>query len=156
MNRKPYSPGRVYVGRIPRGADLLGAIARVANDEKITVGTVTVYGHVARASLALFDPTTREQRTTELERGAEIITMSGTISRFKGRSMPRLSALLSTPDGVLTGGTLLPGTEAHACEVVITELTGGTLTRDFDPETGLPLWREGSLLVDPADEEERG
>jgi predicted DNA-binding protein with PD1-like motif len=75
--------------------------------------------------------------------------MSGTISQFKGRSMARLNGVLAFADGSTVGGSIGIGTLAYACEVVITELLGGTLTRDFDPDTGLPLWKGGSLLVDP-------
>jgi predicted DNA-binding protein with PD1-like motif len=80
--------------------------------------------------------------------------MSGTISQFKGRSMARLSGTLVGSGGAMIAGSIGLGTRAHACEVVITEYVGGTLTRDFDIDTGLPLWKESSLLVEaPAAEQ---
>jgi uncharacterized protein len=149
MNRKTYTPGRVYIGRLPAGADLLAGITRIANEEEIKAGTVTIHGTLQRATLTVFDQEAKMQQTVEREEGLEIAAMSGTISQFKGRSMARLNAVLAATDGSVLGGVLALGTKVYACEVVITELSGGTLTRDFDPETGLPLWKESSLLLEP-------
>jgi predicted DNA-binding protein with PD1-like motif len=101
--------------------------------------------------VTVFDPAARMNGAIEREGAMEIAAMSGTISQFKGRSMARLNGVLAFADGSTLGGTIGLGTIAHACEIVITELAGGTLTRDFDMETGLPLWKESSLLVDAPD-----
>ena len=144
---RPYQQGRIFIGRIPFGADLLAAVTRIANEQEIKVGTVTVYGILSRLSLTVFDQAARASSTIEREGGAEIASLSGTISQFKGRSMARLSGTFSLSDGSLLGGTLAIGSLVYACEAVITELAGGVLSRDFDPETGLPLWKENALLT---------
>lgn len=147
MTRKPYTQGRIFIGRLPQGADLLAAITHIANDEAIKVGTVVVHGAVARASLSLFDPEANIMMAVEREERMEIAGMSGTISQFKGRSMARLNGVLAGRGGATIGGMVTIGTTVLACEVVITELEGGTLSRDFDAATGLPLWKDGSLLT---------
>ncbi len=149
MDRKPHTTGRIFIGRLPKGADLLAAITRIANEEGIKAGSVTVHGSVARATLSLFDQRTKLPRTIELEEGMEIAGMSGTISQFKGRSMARLNCALAGSDGSIVGGVVAVGTLVYACEAEIVELLGGTLSRDFDMETGLPLWKGGSLLSEP-------
>ena len=63
--------------------------------------------------------------------------------------MAKINAVLAATDGSVLGGVLALGTVVYACEVIITELSGGTLTRDFDSETGLPLWKDTSLLLEP-------
>lgn len=146
--RKPYTQGRVFIGRIALGADLLASITRVANEEEIKAGTVNVYGSVSRLSMTLFDQRTRMQGIAELDEPTDIAHLGGTISQFKGRSMARLSGVFARGDGSTVGGTVTLGTTVYACEVVITEMTGGTLTRDFDSDTGLPLWKESSLLLE--------
>ena len=149
MSRKPYTQGRIFIGRLPKGADLVAAVTRVANEESIKLGTVVVHGTVERASLAVLDQESGTTRTIERDGGLEIAGMSGTISQFKGRSMARLNGAFASGDGSMIGGLVTIGTIVHACEVVITELEGGTLSRDFDPGTGLPLWRDTSLLIEP-------
>jgi predicted DNA-binding protein with PD1-like motif len=149
MTRKPYEHGRVFVGRIPHGADLLETLARIANEESIAVGTVTVNGVVERLELVVLDPSTRLPQPVSRPAPFEIASLAGTISQFKGRSLPRLSGVFVAADGETRAGTLARGTIAYACEAVVTELRGGTLSRDFDMETGLALWKSSSFLVDP-------
>jgi predicted DNA-binding protein with PD1-like motif len=151
MNRKAYTQERVFIGRLPQGSDLLASVTRIANEEGIKVGSVSIHGSVMRAVLTVFDQQEKFLKTIECEEGMEIATMSGTISQFKGRSMARLNGVLAAVDGTVIGGVLALGTIVYACEAVITEFSGGTLSRDFDMDTGLPLWKETSLLVEPSE-----
>ncbi len=142
MPAKPYSSARTFIGRLERGADLVATITRIANEEGVKVGTVAVHGFIDGCTLSRVDPATGLPETIRLEGRFEIGHMSGTISQFKGRSMARLNGVLAGEGGAILAGTLAPGSLVHACEVVITEYTGGgVLSRDFDPETGLPLWK---------------
>jgi predicted DNA-binding protein with PD1-like motif len=148
MTRKSYSTGRVFIGRLPKGADLIEAITVIANEEEIRTATVQVYGQLNRLSLTLFDPETKMQQTVEYDGGHGIASLSGTISQFKRRSLARLSGVFTSADGTLVGGTVALGTSTYACEVVITEIEGIVLSRDFDMETGLPLWKSLPLVQD--------
>lgn len=151
MTRKPHTISRVFIGRLPSGVDLVGAITRIANEEEIKVGTVVVHGSVQRAVVTVQNQESKLSETVERDGGWEIAAMSGTISQFKGRSLARLNGVLAHHNGTVIGGTVAIGTVVHACEVVITELQGATLSRDFDLETGLPLWKATSLLIGPAE-----
>lgn len=147
MKRTEYTIGRTFIGRLPTGIDLLEGVTRIANQEEINVGKVEVYGTVRRLSLTVFNQETRFSEAIERESGQEIGALSGTISQFKRRSLPRLSGVFTDSQGNITAGTLALGTITHACEVVITELNGGLLSRDFDLESGLPLWKNNALLL---------
>ncbi len=147
MTRKPYTQGRHFIGRLPKGTDIIAAITRIVNDEKIGVGSVSVHGTVAEAAVTIYDQGQRTPVKHERAEGMEIAAMSGTVSTFKGRSMVRLNGLLVALDGSLLGGTVALGTIAFDCEVVITEYLGGTITRDFDEETGLPVWKSNAVIV---------
>ena len=147
MTRKPYTAGRQFIGRLPIGTDIIAAITRIVNDETITVGSVSVHGTVSEAVVTIYDQHQRTPVRHERVEGMEIAAMSGTISTFKGRSMVRLNGLLAALDGSLLGGTIALGTIAFDCEVVISESIGGTITRDFDEETGLAVWKENAVLL---------
>lgn len=148
MKRTTYSTGRIFIGRLPADVDLLEAITRIANEEEIKVGTVEVFGTVKKLSLTLFNQETRFSEDILRNQGHNISSLSGTISQFKRRSLARLSGVFTDSTGNLVAGTLGLGTITHACEAVITELTGGVLSRDFDMETGLPLWKNNSILLE--------
>lgn len=148
MKRTEYSIGRTFIGRLPAGIDLLEGLARIANQEEIKVGKIEVFGTVRRLSLTVFNQETRFNETIEREIGHEIAVLSGTISQFKRRSLPKLSGVFTDPAGTTAAGTLALGTLTHSCEAIITELHGGLLSRDFDMESGLPLWKNNSMLLD--------
>lgn len=153
MKRTEYTTGRIFIGRLPAGIDLLEGLTRIVNQEEIRVGKIEVYGTVRRLSLRVFNQETRFAETIERESGHEIAVLSGTISQFKRRSLPRLSGVFTDPAGAVVAGTLALGTIAHACEAVIMELNGGLLSRDFDMESGLPLWKSNALLLASTDED---
>ena len=154
MKRTSYTTGRTFVGRLPLGVDLLESLTRIVNDEEIEVGRVEVFGSLSSLSLSTLDQQTKfsQTHTFEEEGGYEIGSLSGTISLFKRRSLPRLSGVFADSKGTVVAGNLALGTIVYACEVVLTELTGGKLSRDFDPETGLPLWKS-AILVDPSSDQ---
>jgi predicted DNA-binding protein with PD1-like motif len=152
MNRSSYAIGRTFVGRLPAGIDLLEGLTRIANEEEIAVGRIEVYGSVSALSLTVQNQETRFAEQVREEQGFEIATLCGTISLFKRRALPRLSGLFAAADGTQRGGTLALGTITHACEAIITELTGRALSRDFDMTTGLPLWKNALLLEEESRE----
>ena len=153
MKRTVFSTGRTFIGRIPAGIDLLEAITRIANEEEIKAGTVQVFGSVTGLSLTTFNQETRFNEEIRRDTGHDIAALSGTISQFKRRSLARLSGVFVNSSGETVAGTLALGTTVHACEAVITEFTGGQLSRDFDMETGLPLWKNNTMLVEsPAED----
>jgi predicted DNA-binding protein with PD1-like motif len=49
-------------------------------------------------------------------------------------------AALSRHDGVCVGGHVAPGCIIFACELVVKELVGAPLEREFDEVTGIALW----------------
>ncbi len=133
------------IGTIARGEDLLGRITAILNEEKIELGRVEVFGAVEKLTVERHDQGTGFGVETRSEGGCDIISLSGPVSLFKRRALPRLSGLFVETGGAVHGGIVMPGTIVHACEVVITEYTGGKITRDFDGETGLPLWSNVEL-----------
>ena len=50
-------------------------------------------------------------------------------------------ATLAGHDGACVGGHVAPGCVIFACELILQELVGEPLEREFDEVTGLPLWR---------------
>ncbi len=146
MASSNYTVKRTILGRLKHGGDLLGEITRIVNDEHITMGTIMGIGGLKRAAVAFLNQTTKEYERIEIEESLEIVSLTGTISRMKQRSFPHVHVALSDRAGHMYGGHLVQGCEIWACEVVITELEGGVLSRDFDADTGLSLWPKESQL----------
>ena len=134
------------MGRLPSGVDLLESLTVIVNEEEIKTGRVEVFGSLSRLSLILLNQETKFSETVVKEGGLDIGSLAGTVSLFKRRSLPRLSGVFTDSSGELVAGTIGPGTITHACEVLITELKGATFSRDFDMETGLPLWKNALIF----------
>lgn len=135
-----YSPGRVVMGRLDHGADLLEEITEICRKEGIRMGRVEAIGAVSGARLGFYDQKTREYQFFTIDQPLEILKLAGNISIKDGDPMVHAHVVLGDKDGKAFGGHLAPGTTVFACECIIGVLEGPVLERKSDRETGLPLW----------------
>jgi len=147
MSRTPYTLKRIFIGRLPHGEDLLESIAELANEENITIGKVTAIGAVQSAAIAYYNQETKQYERKEFDKHFEIVSCVGNISTLNQRPMAHCHIVLADENGNCFGGHLTNGCVIFACEVIIEELDGAKLTRDFEEITGLPLWDEKTILI---------
>ena len=141
MASREFARGRRLVARLPHGADLLEAIAQVADEYGVLVGEVRAIGALKCARLAFYDQQTRAYGEWSLDQPLELVTLLGNVSRRDGATAVHVHATLADHDGVCFGGHVAAGCVIFACELFLQELTGGAaLKRAYDEETGLPLW----------------
>lgn len=134
------SAGRGFVGRLETGSDLVEEIERFCAEQGVTAAQVVVIGAVRRARYAYYEQA--EHRYLELETDAhhEIVGFTGNVSLKDDRPFLHAHATFADASGACVGGHLLRGIEVFAAEVMIREMSGVTLVRHFDEETGLALW----------------
>lgn len=134
------SAGRGFVGRLDTGSDLIAEIERFCLERGVVAAQVTVIGALRRAAYAYYDQ--HDQRYLELssETHHEIVGFTGNVSLRDDKPFLHAHATLADADGATVGGHLRHGCEVFAAEVMIRELTGVSLVRTFDEETGLSLW----------------
>jgi predicted DNA-binding protein with PD1-like motif len=147
MTRSIYTTKRTFIGRLPHGADLLESITKIVNEENIRVGKVTAIGAVQNGAVSYYDQTTKQYERIEFDKPMEILSCIGNVSVFKQRSMVHCHIVFSDREGKCFGGHLANGCTVFACEIIIEELEGDRLLRDFDETTGLPLWQERTVLI---------
>lgn len=146
--RIPYTQQNTFIGRLPHNSDVLGHITKLLNEEKIKVGEVKLYGFLQNLVLSEFNFETKftDQKEVENAHGlVEICSLSGVVSMFKGRASVNLSGVFKLQSGNIVCGSVGLGTRSYACEAIITVFDGATLSRDFDSETSLPLWKNAEL-----------
>ena len=142
MASREFVRGRRLVARLPHGADLLDAIAEVADEYGVLVGEVRAIGALQRARLAFYDQQTHAYGEWSLDQPLEVVSLLGNVSRRDGGTAVLVHATLADHDGVCFGGHVAPGCVVFAGELCLQELVGGEpLERAYDEETGLPLWR---------------
>ena len=134
------SAGRVWVGRLATGDDVVEEIERAAAQHDVRAAWVSAIGAVSRAAFAYYEQ--NERRYLELESGEhhEIVGFIGNISIRDDRPFLHAHATFASRTGAAVGGHLLRGCEVFAAEIEIREMTGVELVRTPDEVTGLALW----------------
>jgi predicted DNA-binding protein with PD1-like motif len=132
--------GRAFVGRLETGSDLVEEIERYCAEQGVLAAQVTVIGAVRRARYAYYEQD--DHRYLELETDAhhEIVGFTGNVSLRDDRPFLHAHATFADATGATVGGHLLKGIEVFAAEVMIREMSGVSLVRLPDEETGLALW----------------
>ncbi len=132
--------GRVLVGRLAHGSDLVDELNRICAEKKIVAGRVEVIGAAQKARFGYYDQAEKKYGFREVAEPLEILALVGNISLKDGSPFVHAHVTLSDEEGRAVGGHLAEGTIVFAAEFHIEELTGVELNRVLDETTGLPLW----------------
>ena len=133
--------GRVFIGRLPSGADLLESLTAVCREESVRFGVITAIGTVSSARLGYYKQNEQEYMDClNIKKGLEIASCMGNVSLKNSEVFVHAHVTLSDEGGRCYGGHLMPGTSIFAAEYSIRELEGQPCSREFDPGTGLALW----------------
>jgi predicted DNA-binding protein with PD1-like motif len=134
-------PAAVFMGRVGYGTDLLEEFQRFCQEQDIQTGQIWAIGAVEKARIGYYDQTKKEYDFRLIDRHLEITGLIGNISILDDRPFVHAHITLADAQGAAFGGHLAPGTVVYACEFLIQKFEGVALVRDFDPDTGLNLWR---------------
>lgn len=135
-------PGRIFIGRLAKGADLLPALTEVCGREGVTHGEVRAIGALTRARVAYYVQPDRRYEVIDLPEPCEVVSLVGNISLKDGRPFIHAHLAVADKQGQMLGGHLVEGCEVFAGEYVIRELlVSEPLEREYDAPTGLALWR---------------
>ena len=132
---------RYIMGKCDKDADLLAELTAACVAEGIKLGCVEALGAAQKARLAFYDQEAREYRFFELDEPLEITSLVGNVSLKDGQPIVHAHVTLADAAGRAYGGHLVPGTIVFSCEFCIRALEGTELTRGFDEQTHLPLWK---------------
>ena len=141
MGAREYARGRRVVARLPHGGDLLEEIGAVADGYGMRAAELRAIGALQTARLAFYDQESHEYGEFAVDAPVELVGLLGNVSRRDGATAVHAHATLAGHDGACIGGHVAPGCVIFACELILQELVGEPLEREFDEVTGLPLWR---------------
>jgi predicted DNA-binding protein with PD1-like motif len=141
MGSQEFARGRRVVARLPHGGDLLEEIAAVAEAHGMRAAELRAIGALQTARLAFYDQASHEYGEFAVDAPVELVGLLGNVSRRDGATAVHAHATLAGHDGSCVGGHVAPGCVIFACELILQELVGVPLEREFDEVTGLPLWR---------------
>lgn len=132
--------GRIFVGRLATGSDLVEEIQAFCQERSIVAAWVDAVGAMRHVNYAYYEQ--NEKRYIELssETHHEMAAFAGNISDRDGKLFLHAHATFADESGATVGGHLLPGCEVWVAELRITELADVSLVRTLDERTGLALW----------------
>ena len=125
-----FGPLRCHSLRLHRGADLMQSIQALCAEKNIAAGVVlSAVGCISRGRVR----DASGMRIREIGDHCEIVSLNGTVSRERCH----LHIALSREDLSTVGGHLCQGCIINTtCELVIAEIPGTAIGREFDGETG--------------------
>jgi predicted DNA-binding protein with PD1-like motif len=141
MGSMEYARGRRVVARLTHGGDLLEEIAAAAARHGVAMAEVRAIGALSAARLAFYDQAAKSYGEFDVDAPVELLALLGNVSWRDGKAAVHVHATLSGHDGACVGGHVVPGCRVFACELMLQELVGDPLEREYDEVTGLPLWR---------------
>ena len=102
MHIQPKS-GRIFLGRLQAGDDLLPALTEFCNNNNIKLGALSVIGAVTQAKLGYFDQENKQYTgCVELDKKLEIASCMGNISLKDGGIMVHAHIVLADWEGKAT------------------------------------------------------
>jgi len=132
---------KTFIGKLQFGGDLLEELTSICEENDIRLGCVEALGAVKKGRIGFYDQQAREYNFIEIDKPLEITKLIGNISLRDGKPMVHAHITLSDSQGNAYGGHLAPGTIVFACEFIINSYDGPDHIRDYDEQTGLPLWK---------------
>jgi predicted DNA-binding protein with PD1-like motif len=131
--------GAIFARMYP-GEDIMKTIEKVAVDNEVRSGQLSLIGAVSIATLRWFNRTTGEYNEFVVDRDLEIVSCLGNIARTRdGDLVVHAHMIVADEDGACYGGHLAPGCEVSVvAELIILEMEE-EIFRVKDEATGLGL-----------------
>lgn len=133
-------PGaQIYVVILDSGEEAFAALARFANDAKLSAASLTAIGAFERATVGWFDFASKSYRKIEVDQQCEVLSAIGDVAvGDDGKASLHVHLVLGLSDGSTRGGHLLAGTVRPTLEVVFTE-SPARLRRKKRADLGIAL-----------------
>jgi len=133
--------GRLFMGRLPHGQDLITSIEGLCQEASIQMATFSLIGAVSSFTIGAYDQKQQVYITATEKEPFEIVTCTGNVSLMDGKPFVHAHIALGDQEGELAGGHLFSETIIYAGEICLQELVGKPLERAYDETTGLSLWK---------------
>jgi len=132
--------GNKYVIRIDKGEEIVACLKKICTDNKILLGSVSGIGAIGRAQFGLFETSSKQYHSTELEGAFEITSLNGNISTMNGEVYLHLHINLSDAAYHTFGGHFQSAVVSGTCEIII-DAIDGECERIFSEDVGLNIIR---------------
>ncbi len=141
MNYSFCKTGDDYILSLANHCEIVSTLIQFCEQEGLEAAEITGLGAVSEATLRFLDPATKAYVDKKFEEQMEITNLTANLSRKDGKPYLHVHLSLGRRDYTLVGGHALCATINGACELFVRVIKGAHPQREFDPETGLNLYK---------------
>jgi predicted DNA-binding protein with PD1-like motif len=134
------SLGPAYILKPPFGSDLLKELESFVREKGINLAWLSGIGAVSRATIRYYDQAKKDWVDLELDQRLEVVSMTGNVSLLNGEPIVHLHVVLADEQGRCYGGHLGNDTLVFNLEILLNTLSGPSVIRKMDGQTGLTIW----------------
>ena len=142
MDYRKYG-GAVYV-RMDKGDEIISGLLDICRKEQIPSAVFSGIGGCSEAQIQTFLPETRTFETQTVRGMLELVSMTGNvISDGHQQLCHHTHAVFSYKNGeqhCIAAGHIKSITVLYTAEIELRPVLGGTIQRQFDPETSTGFW----------------
>ena len=136
--------GTYYV-RLDRGDEIISSLIDICKKEGIKSAAFSGIGGCSSAEIQTFIPETGEFETETVKGMLELLSIMGNIvTDDDGNYFHHTHAFYSFKENGehhITGGHMRSTEVLYTAEIELRPVTGGSIGRKFDPETGTGFWK---------------
>ena len=136
--------GGVYYVRLDRGDEIISSILDICRKEQIGSAIYNGIGGCGEAQIQTYIPETGQFEMQTLCGMLELVSLTGNVIRDNDDGLfHHTHAVFSYKDGEqhrLAAGHIKSITVLYTAEIELRPVVGGTIKRQFDPETGTGFW----------------
>ena len=133
-----------YYVRLDRGDEILSSVLDVCREERVGSAIFTGIGGCSEAQIQTFLPETGEFQTQVLTGMLELVSLTGNVfTGDEGELYHHTHAVFSYKEGDehrMAAGHMKSVTVLYTAEIELRPTIGGTIRRQYDPETGTGFW----------------
>jgi predicted DNA-binding protein with PD1-like motif len=134
------SLGPAHILKPPFGSDLLKELESFVREKGINLAWLSGIGAVSRATIRYYDQAKKDWVDLELDQRLEVVSMMGNVSLLNGEPIVHLHVVLADEQGRCYGGHLGNDTLVFNLEILMNTLSGPSVIRKMDAQTGLTIW----------------
>ncbi len=127
-----------------KGDEIIGRILDVCRNEQISSAVFSGIGGCSEAQIQTFLPEERTFETQTIRGMLELVSLTGNvISDSRHELCYHAHAVFSYKNGeqhCMAAGHIKSITVSYTAEIELRPVIGGTINRQFDPETGTGFW----------------
>ena len=132
----------IYV-RMDRGDEVVSGILNICEKENISSAVFSGIGGCSEAQIQTFNPETGTFDTRTIRGMLELVSLSGDVVSDGRELFSHTHAMFTFKEGgqhCFAGGHIRSITVLYTAEIELRPVAGGTIGRQYDPETGTGFW----------------